>query len=87
MIYCVSFKASADKAMDKLPKAIQSRMVEKAMALGGNPRPTGSVKLGGASGLWRVRVGDYRIAYLIDDERQTVDIRIVAHRREIYRGL
>lgn len=80
MSYRVSFRASADKA-------IQARMVEKAMALGVNPRPTASVKLAGASGLWRIRVGDYRMAYLIDDERRTVDIRIVAHRREIYRGL
>ena len=87
MSYRVSFKASADKAMDTLPKAIQARIVEKAMALGDDPRPLGSVKLAGASGLWRVRVGDYRLAYLIDDERQTVDIRIVAHRREVYRGL
>ncbi len=87
MSYRVSFKASADKAMDRLPKAIQVRMVEKAIALGVNPRPAGSVKLAGASGLWRVRVGDYRMAYLIDDERRTVDIRIVAHRREVYRGL
>jgi len=87
MSYQVSFKASADKAMDKLPKAVQARIVEKAIALGGEPRPPGSVKLAGTSGLWRVRIGDYRMAYIIDDERRTVDIRIIAHRREIYRGL
>jgi len=87
MSYRVSFKDSADKAMDKLPKAIQARVVEKAIALGDDPRPPGSVKLAGSSGLWRVRVGDYRMAYVIDDDRRTVDIRIVAHRREVYRGL
>ncbi len=85
--YRVRFKASADKALDTLPKAVQARMVEKAVASGENPRPVGSVKLAGDSGLWRIRVGDYRIAYLIDDERRTVDIRIVAHRREVYRWL
>ena len=63
MSYRVSFKASADQALDRLPKAIQARIMEKAVALGGNPRPPGSVKLAGASGLWRVRVGDYRMAY------------------------
>ena len=87
MSYTVSFKASADKAMDKLPKSVQAHMIEKAMALGGDPRPSGAVKLAGASGLWRVRVGDYRMAYLINDQRHTVDIRIVAHRREVYRRL
>ncbi len=45
------------------------------------------MKLAGGSGLWRVRIGDYRMAYLIDDRNQTVDIRIVAHRREVYRDL
>jgi mRNA interferase RelE/StbE len=87
MTYRVSFKASADKAMDKLPKAIQARIIEKAIALGDAPRPPGCVKLAGGGGMWRVRIGDYRMAYVIDDDRQTVDIRIVAHRREVYRGL
>jgi len=44
------------------------------------------VKLSGPAGLWRIRVGDYRMVYFIDDAGQTVDIRIVAHRREVYRG-
>ncbi|HEY8665296.1 MAG TPA: type II toxin-antitoxin system RelE/ParE family toxin [Tepidisphaeraceae bacterium] len=87
MSYRVTFKASADKALDKLPKSVHARIVERAMALIDEPRPVGSVKLAGAGGLWRIRIGDYRIVYLIDDERQTVDIRIVAHRREVYRGL
>ena len=87
MSYRVSFKASADKAMDKLPKAMQRRVVEKALSLGDVPRPAGCAKLAGSSGLWRVRVGDYRIVYLIDDDQQTVDIRIVAHRRDVYRDI
>ena len=87
MSYRVSFKASADKSLDKLPKAVRARAIEKAVALADNPRPAGSVKLAGGGGLWRVRIGDYRMVYLIDDAAQTVDIRIVAHRREVYRGL
>lgn len=87
MSYAVSFKASAVKALDKLPKSVQVRVIEKALALASDPRPSGSVKLAGSSGLWRIRIGDYRIAYHIDDQRRTVDIRIVAHRWEIYRGL
>jgi len=87
MSYHVSFKASADKALDKLPKTVQARIIEKAIALGDEPHPPGSTKLAGGSRLWRVRIGDYRMVYLVDDERQTVDIRIIAHRREGYRGL
>ncbi len=87
MSYRVSFRASADKALDKLPKTIRARVIERAIGLGNDPRPPGSVKLAGGSGLWRVRIGDYRMVYLIDDEQQTVDIRMVAHRREVYRGL
>lgn len=87
MGYSVSFKASADKALDKLPKPIQTRMIEKAGALADDPRPSGAVKLAGTGGLWRIRIGNYRMVYVIDDRHQTVDIRIVAHRREVYRGL
>jgi mRNA interferase RelE/StbE len=50
MSYQVSFRASADKAMDKLPKAIQARMIEKATALSDDPRPPGCVKLAGIDG-------------------------------------
>ncbi len=85
--YAVSFKASADKALDKLPKSVQIRIIEKSIALASDPRPPGAIKLAAAGGLWRIRIGDYRIAYLIDDQTRTVDIRIVAHRREVYRGL
>ena len=86
MAHQVSFKASADKALDRLPKPVQSRLLAKAVALATNPRPLGAVKLSGRAGLWHIRVGDYRMVYFIDDAGQTVDIRIVAHRREVYRG-
>jgi mRNA interferase RelE/StbE len=87
MNYAVSFKASADKAMDRLPRPVQARMIEKARGWRMTPAFRGAGKLAGTGGLWRVRIGDYRMAYLIEDQRRTVDIRIVAHRREVYRGL
>jgi mRNA interferase RelE/StbE len=87
MSYRVGFKASAEKSLDRLPKAIQARVIEKATALGHDPHPPGSTKLAGPSGLWRVRIGDYRIVYLIDDDQQMVDVRIIAHRRDVYRGM
>jgi len=87
MAYAVSFKASALKQLEKLPKSIAIKAVSKASALADNPRPPGCVKLAGAGNLWRVRSGDYRIVYSIDDTGQAVEVRIVAHRREVYRDI
>ena len=87
MAYRVTFKASAEKSLQKLHRSLQARIIAKAHALAHDPRPSGCVKLSGADSFWRVRVGDWRIVYLIDDPGQLVDIRIIAHRREVYRGL
>jgi mRNA interferase RelE/StbE len=87
MAYAVTFKASALKQVEKLPKSIANRIFAKAKGFADEPRPTGCVKLSGAGNLWRVRVGDYRIVYAIDDTGQIVDVRIVAHRREVYRDM
>ncbi|GMV96890.1 MAG: type II toxin-antitoxin system RelE/ParE family toxin [Phycisphaerae bacterium] len=86
MAYAVTFKAGALRQLEKLPRITARRIVAKAASLSADPRPAGAVKLVGG-GLWRVRVGDYRIVYLIDDARRSVDVRIVAHRREVYRGM
>jgi len=45
----------------------------------------GCVKLEGGAGLWRIRVGDYRVIYEIDDDRCRIDVSAVRHRREAYR--
>jgi mRNA interferase RelE/StbE len=54
------------------------------MSLAENPRPLGSRKLANRS-VMRLRIGDYRVLYLIDDVRRTVTISVIAHRREVYR--
>jgi mRNA interferase RelE/StbE len=48
------------------------------------PRPSGCKKLKGGDNEWRIRVGDYRIVYEIDDAARTVDVTRIAHRREVY---
>jgi len=58
----------------------------KIVLLSENPRPGGCKKLKGVD-LWPVRVGNYRIVYEVDDARKIVDLHIVAHRRDVYRGL
>jgi mRNA interferase RelE/StbE len=82
--YDVSFKASALKEAEKLPKAVRLAVAAKAESLANNPRPVGCAKLAGATNLWRVRVGNYRIVYAISDKDETVEVRIVAHRRDVY---
>jgi mRNA interferase RelE/StbE len=52
--------------------------------LASTPRPPGCKKLKGGDDEWRIRVGDYRIVYEIDDTARAVDVTRIAHRREVY---
>jgi mRNA interferase RelE/StbE len=87
MAYVVFFTAAAAKSLEKLDRQLVARMKSKIVALVDNPRPNGSIKLAANEDLYRIRVGDYRIVYSIDDTSHRVDITIVAHRKESYRGL
>jgi mRNA interferase RelE/StbE len=83
--YSVIYKPSADKALRKLPEKAQRRIVAASEALADNPRPPGAVKLHGDDDLWRIRVGQYRVVYTIQDEALIVLVVRVAHRKDIYR--
>jgi mRNA interferase RelE/StbE len=61
-----------------------TRIIKAILNLSDNPRPQGSKKLKGGFENWRIRIGDYRIIYAIDDEILIVDIRKVGHRKDIY---
>jgi mRNA interferase RelE/StbE len=87
MRYAIEFRASARNAMRKLPAAVLARLGPKIDSLADNPRPPDCVKLAGQENLYRVRVGDYRIVYQIQDARLIVVVILVAHRRDVYRGL
>ena len=87
MKYLVLISSAAKKAMGKLPNDVRTRVDEAILALADNPRPHGCVKLAGTSNGWRVRVGDWRILYTIEDKRLIVLVVEVGHRREVYRGL
>jgi len=60
------------------------RVTERIRGLAQNPRPSGSEKLSGQD-RYRIRQGDYRIVYAIDDETRTVEVVKIGHRREVYR--
>ena len=84
MSYAVDIHAPAKKSLCRLPAKIQTRIARSMLVLEDNPRPTGVVKLSGREG-WRIRVGDYRVIYTIDDAKKEVVIYAIGHRREVYR--
>lgn len=84
MSYAVDIHAPAKKSLSRLPDHIQTRIARSMLALAEIPRPTGVVKLSNRDA-WRIRVGDYRVIYTIDDARKEVVIYAIGHRREIYR--
>jgi len=85
--YRLLVKPSAQRDIEGLPHPIQRRVLERLARIESVPRAPGSVKLAGSKATYRVRVGDWRIVYEIDDARCMVIVTIVAHRREVYRGL
>ena len=87
MSYRLIIKPSAEKELGHLPRDIARRVVDRLATLPDNPRPAGAVMLAESKNTYRVRIGDYRIVYQVDDAAQTVFVTIIAHRREVYRGL
>jgi len=85
-MYKVEVRRRAQRALDKLPKSDFQAVIEAIKDLAQAPRPRGIEKVK-TTGLWRIRQGDYRIIYAIDDNEQLVIVVRVGHRREIYRSL
>lgn len=83
--YSLAVKASAQKELDAVDEDLFARIDSKILALAGNPRPAGCKKLRGYKNQWRIRVGDWRILYLVDDASKLVTITRVAHRGEVYK--
>jgi mRNA interferase RelE/StbE len=84
-MHALLIKSSAERDLRRLPRTLFGRVNERILSLRDDPRPHGVRKLAGAQEGWRIRVGDHRIVYQVDDEAQTVTIVRVKHRREAYR--
>ena len=82
--YNVAIKKSAERELRFVPSADLRRITDRIATLAHNPRPAGSEKLS-AQEQYRVRQGDYRIVYTVDDEHLSVEIIKIGHRREVYR--
>jgi mRNA interferase RelE/StbE len=83
-VYSVLITRSAEKEIERLPTHVRRLVVRRIEALAGDPRPHGSQKLAGED-KYRVRQGDYRIVYTIEDEIVTVTVVRIAHRSDVYR--
>jgi mRNA interferase RelE/StbE len=82
--YSIRIKRSAERELRALPKADLARIVKRIKNLTRDPRPPGCQKLSGHD-RYRVRQGDYRIVYWIDDAQFIVEVVKIGHRRDIYR--
>jgi mRNA interferase RelE/StbE len=85
MSYQIEFSKRAAKQFKALTLDIQQRLQPKIDALGEEPRPSGVVKLEGEDELYRIRIGDYRVVYQIQDQILQVLVLRVGHRRAVYR--
>jgi mRNA interferase RelE/StbE len=82
--YGIEIKPSARKELEKLSDRLIGRVIARMEALAREPRPSGCKKLRGYKDVWRIRVGDYRVVYLIDDDQKIISITRIAHRSEAY---
>ena len=84
--YRVQIKTSAGKELAAVgSKADREKLVARIQGLVANPRPHGSEKLAGYADRYRVRQGNYRVIYLVDDEASVVTIYKIGHRKDVYR--
>jgi len=84
-VYEVYLERAAENDLKRLPTTTFHRIIPQIRILAENPRPSGCRKLTGSKNDWRIRVGDYRVLYEIDEKTRAVRIMRVRHRREVYR--
>ena len=83
-MYNVIITTRAERDLKKLERSLKNRLVSAILALADEPRPSGCRKVQSEEGVWRIRVGRYRVGYVIDDDAQQVDVIRIAHRSEFY---
>ncbi|HEX7507356.1 MAG TPA: type II toxin-antitoxin system RelE/ParE family toxin [Polyangia bacterium] len=83
--FSIQVLPSAERDLSSLYGSIRKRIVARIDTLAENPNPSGAVKLQGEKDMWRVRVGDYRILYTIQNAQLVVLVIKIGHRREVYR--
>jgi mRNA interferase RelE/StbE len=84
MIYSILILRGAQKELSDLPKTTYERIKDAIRKLADDPKPRGIRKLSGRNG-WRIRIGDYRVIYEIDNQNNSVTILHIGHRRDVYK--
>ena len=82
--YTVAISSSAQKEIKNLEQGAVARVIRSIRSLADEPRPSGCRKLVGSHNRWRVRVGDYRVIYTVDDAGRVIEIIAVRHRSKAY---
>jgi mRNA interferase RelE/StbE len=81
----VRLDREVEKALRRMMPELRQRLLKEIEQLQGNPFPPGREKVRGRGNEWRLRVGDYRIIYRVDERRRLIEVSEVGHRREVYR--
>jgi mRNA interferase RelE/StbE len=87
MVWQIEFTSAADKALGKIDHQTQRRIrnyLRERVSMQDNPRALGDALKGELSGLWRYRVGDYRVICKIEDDKVVILVIKIGHRREVY---
>jgi mRNA interferase RelE/StbE len=87
MAYKIEIKPSAVKSLSKIPRPHRRRIAKRIDGLAEDPRPKDSKKLSGEQDLHRIRVGDYRIIYQVEDDVLIVLVVRIGSRGDVYRHL
>jgi len=82
-VYEVYLEKAAENDLKRLPTTTFHRIILQIKALAENPRPSSCRKLAGSKNDWRIRIGDHRVLYEIDEKAKAVRIMRVRHRREV----
>ncbi len=85
MNYQITFSRSARKELQKLEESTLHKIFPKIEILANNPKPLGCRKLQSYENLWRIRIGDYRVLYSIEENEKIIDIVAIRHRKEAYK--
>ena len=84
-MYEVLLERRAQRDIKKLPAEVFHRIIPSIRALAEDPKPPGCRKIAGSKNDWRIRIGEYRVIYEIDEHAEAVKVMRVRHRREVYR--
>ena len=83
-MYSIVITSSAEKDFRRLDRSIKNRVTVAILALADDPRPPGCIKVKSEEGVWRIRVGEYRVAYTVDDQAKVATVVRVGARGDFY---